>query len=150
PSIAKDGGIVSVAKIFLSRCRQAKATPIVLERMERSAPAGGAAGGARMGAEHGRGAQGGRTILIDAGIGGEFPHLPRAGLWAKRLEAAGIDLASVTDAVFAHLHVDYCGGLLADGVKERLRPDLRVHVAAAEAEFWVSPDFSHVSMPPGF
>ena len=25
---------------------------------------------------------GGRTILIDAGIGGEFPDLPRAGLWA--------------------------------------------------------------------
>jgi len=33
---------------------------------------------------------------------------------------------------------------------ERLRPDLRVHLAAAEAEFWESPDFSRVSMPPGF
>src|SRR5262245_62297306 len=49
---------------------------------------------------------GGRTILVDAGIGGEFPDLPRAGLWAQRLEAAGIDLASVTDAVFTHLHMD--------------------------------------------
>jgi glyoxylase-like metal-dependent hydrolase (beta-lactamase superfamily II) len=93
---------------------------------------------------------GGRTILIDAGIGGEFPDLPRAGLWAQRLEAAGIDLASVTDVVLTHMHMDHCGGLLADGVKERLRPDLRVHVAAAEAEFWESPDFSRVSMPPGF
>src|SRR5690349_14008353 len=35
-------------------------------------------------------------------------------------------------------------------VKERVRPDLRVHAAAAEAEFWESPDFSRVSMPPGF
>ena len=35
-------------------------------------------------------------------------------------------------------------------MKARLRPDLRVHLAAAEAEFWVSPDFSRVSMPPGF
>ena len=34
------------------------------------------------------------------------------------------------------MHMDHCGGLLADGVKERLRPDLRVHLAAAEAEFW--------------
>ena len=93
---------------------------------------------------------GGRTILIDAGIGGEFPDLPRAGLLAQRLEAAGIDLASVTDVVLTHMHMDHCGGLLADGVKERLRPDLRVHVAAAEAEFWASPDFSRVSMPPGF
>jgi glyoxylase-like metal-dependent hydrolase (beta-lactamase superfamily II) len=93
---------------------------------------------------------GGRTILIDAGIGVEFPDLPRAGQWAQRLEAAGIDPASVTDVVLTHMHMDHCGGLLADGVKERLRPDLRVHVAAAEAEFWESPDFSRVSMPPGF
>jgi len=56
----------------------------------------------------------------------------------------------VTDVVLTHLHMDHCGGLLADGVKERLRPDLRIHLAAAEAEFWVSPDFSRVSMPPGF
>ena len=69
---------------------------------------------------------------------------------AQRLEAAGIDPASVTDVVLTHMHMDHCGGLLADGVKERLRPDLRVHVAAAEAEFWESPDFSRVSMPPGF
>jgi glyoxylase-like metal-dependent hydrolase (beta-lactamase superfamily II) len=35
-------------------------------------------------------------------------------------------------------------------VKARPRPDLRVHVAAAEAEFWAAPDFSRISMPPGF
>src|SRR5690349_7936075 len=40
---------------------------------------------------------GGRTILIDAGMGMEFPDLPRAGRTVQRLEAAGIDLASVTD-----------------------------------------------------
>src|SRR5512132_2490636 len=32
---------------------------------------------------------GGRTILIDAGMGVEFPDLPRAGRLAQRLEAAG-------------------------------------------------------------
>jgi glyoxylase-like metal-dependent hydrolase (beta-lactamase superfamily II) len=69
---------------------------------------------------------------------------------AQRLKAAGIDPASVTDVVLTHIHMDHCGGLLADGVKERLRSDLRVHLAAAEAEFWESPDFSRVSMPPGF
>ena len=68
----------------------------------------------------------------------------------QRLEAAGIDLASVTDVVLTHMHMDHFGGLLVDGVRDRLRPDLRVHVAAAEAEFWESPDFSRVSMPPGF
>jgi nitrogen fixation protein len=93
---------------------------------------------------------GGRTILIDAGMGMEFPDLPRSGRLIQRLEAAGIDLTSVTDVVLTHLHMDHCGGLLVDGVRDRLRPDLRVHLAGAEAKFWESPDFSRVSMPPGF
>src|SRR5215467_15820718 len=41
----------------------------------------------------------GRTILIDAGMGAAFPDLPRVGHLGHRLEAAGIDLASVTDVV---------------------------------------------------
>jgi glyoxylase-like metal-dependent hydrolase (beta-lactamase superfamily II) len=90
---------------------------------------------------------GGRTILVDSGLGGEFPGFPRAGQLALRLEAAGIELASVTDVVLTHMHMDHVGGLLVAGVKDRLRPDLRIHVAAAEAEFWASPDFSHTSMP---
>ena len=94
---------------------------------------------------------GGQTILIDAGIGMDPGlNLPRAGQLIHRLEAAGIDLASVTDVVLTHMHMDHIGGLLIDGVKDRLRPDLRIHVAAAEVKFWESPDFSRVSMPPGF
>ena len=94
---------------------------------------------------------GGRTILIDAGLGMDPDlDLPRAGQLAQRLGAAGIDLASVTDVVLTHMHMDHIGGLLIDGVRDRLRPDLRIHVAAAEAKFWESPDFSRVSMPPGF
>src|SRR3954467_6063733 len=94
---------------------------------------------------------GGQTILIDAGLGLDPNlNLPRAGQLVRRLEAAGIDLASVTDVVLTHMHMDHVGGLLVDGVRDRLRPDLQVHLAAAEAKFWASPDFSHVSMPPGF
>ena len=94
---------------------------------------------------------GGKTILIDAGVGSDPDlHLPRAGQLTKRLEAAGIDLASVTDVVLTHMHMDHVGGLLVDGVKERLRPDLQIHVAAAEVKFWEEPDFSHTAMPPGF
>jgi glyoxylase-like metal-dependent hydrolase (beta-lactamase superfamily II) len=95
--------------------------------------------------------RGGQTILIDAGLGLDPDlNLPRAGQLVKRLMAAGIDLASVTDVVLTHMHMDHIGGLLVDGVKERLRPDLRIHVASAEVKFWESPDFTHVSMPPGF
>src|SRR5258707_6857148 len=94
---------------------------------------------------------GGRTILIDVGLGADPDlNLPRAGRLIQRLEAAGIDLTSGTDVVLTHLHMDHIGGLLVGGVRDRLRPDLRIHLAAAEAEFWASPDFSRVSMPPGF
>jgi glyoxylase-like metal-dependent hydrolase (beta-lactamase superfamily II) len=91
---------------------------------------------------------GGRTILIDSGLGVEVPDFPRAGHCIHRLEAAGVDLASVTDVVLTHLHFDHVGGLLVDGVKEQLRPDLRIHVSAAEVKFWAAPDFSRTGMPP--
>ncbi|MDU1297929.1 MAG: FHIPEP family type III secretion protein, partial [Enterobacter hormaechei] len=46
--------------------------------------------------------------------------------------------------------INVVGGLLVEGVKDRLRPDLQIHVAAAEVEFWRAPDFSRTAMPEGF
>ncbi|NOV21864.1 MBL fold metallo-hydrolase [Ensifer adhaerens] len=91
---------------------------------------------------------GDRTILIDSGVGGEYSDYTRAGQFVGRLEAAGIDLASVTDVVLTHMHFDHIGGLLVDGVKDRLRPDLQIHVSAAEVSFWEAPDFSRTAIPP--
>src|SRR4029077_122986 len=85
---------------------------------------------------------GGGTVLVDSGTGVEFPDAPGVGRLAARLDAAGIDPASVTDVVLTHPHVDHVGGLLADGLRGRLRPDVPIHLAAAEVKFWVSPDFS--------
>ena len=94
---------------------------------------------------------GNQTILLDAGLGLDPNlHLPRAGQLIRRLGAAGIDLASVTDLVLTHMHMDHIGGLFVDGVRDRLRPDLRIHVAEAEVKFWELPDFSRTAMPPGF
>jgi glyoxylase-like metal-dependent hydrolase (beta-lactamase superfamily II) len=90
---------------------------------------------------------GDKTVLIDSGLGTEFPDFPRAGQLATRLQAAGIDPASVTDVVLTHLHMDHIGGLLVDGLRNRLRSDLRVHLASAEAEIWEAPDFSRTVMP---
>lgn len=88
-----------------------------------------------------------QTILVDAGLGGQFPDFPRAGQFPHRLDAAGIELESVTDVIITHMHMDHVGGLLVDAVKKRLRPDVRIHVTAAEVEFWRAPDFTHTSMP---
>jgi len=54
--------------------------------------------------------------------------------WSGDWKPPGIDLSSVTDVVLTHMHMDHVGGLLVDGVKDRLRPDLQIHVAAAEGQ----------------
>jgi len=83
---------------------------------------------------------GDQTILVDSGVGEEF-HSPQAGHLAARLHAAGIDPEEITDVVLTHMHVDHVGGLLADGLMGRLRPDIPIHVSAAEIKFWTRPDF---------
>ncbi|WP_175942199.1 MBL fold metallo-hydrolase [Caballeronia sp. BCC1704] len=88
-----------------------------------------------------------RLILIDSGVGDGFEYFSRAGKSVMRLESAGIDLAAITDIVITHMHMDHVGGLNVDGVKAKLRRDVRIHVSAAEVAFWKNPDFSKTVMP---
>ena len=41
----------------------------------------------------------------------------------------------MTDVVLTHMHMDHVRGPLVAGVRDRLRPDLRIHAAAAEVKF---------------
>ena len=86
---------------------------------------------------------GGRTVLVDAGIGSENSSATRAGRLALRLEGAGIDPASITDVVATHVHFDHIGGLLDERLRSRMRPDLRIHVSGTDLDFFAAPDFSH-------
>ncbi|WP_285415155.1 MBL fold metallo-hydrolase [Pseudomonas sp. efr-133-TYG-5] len=88
-----------------------------------------------------------QTILVDAGLGGQFPGFPRAGQFPKRLEAAGVELGSITDVIITHMHMDHVGGLLVEDVRKRLRDDIRIHVTATEVDFWSTPDFTQTEMP---
>ena len=88
-----------------------------------------------------------QTILVDAGLGNQFPGFPRAGQFPKRLKDAGIELSSITDIVITRMHMDHIGGLLTDTVKNGLSPEVRIHVTATEVDFWKIPDFSLTEMP---
>jgi glyoxylase-like metal-dependent hydrolase (beta-lactamase superfamily II) len=90
---------------------------------------------------------GDRLILIDSGVGDGFEYFARAGKSVMRLESAGIDLAAITDIVITHMHMDHVGGLNVDGIRAKLRPDVRIYVSAAEVAFWKHPDFSKTVMP---
>ncbi len=95
---------------------------------------------------------GDQTILVDTGLGADPNlNLPRAGKLIHRLEAAGID-HRVRDRRGAdpHAHGPHWRAPRGRISRSQLRPDLRIHVAAAEVKFWESPDFTHVHMPPGF
>ncbi len=93
---------------------------------------------------------GGRTILIDAGLGADPDlNLPRdravAPTTGGRRHRSRIRDRRGADPPAHGPH----WRAARRRVRDRLRPDLRIHLAAAEAEFWESPDF-RVSMPPGF
>src|SRR5262245_11045460 len=83
-------------------------------------------------------------------VSGHLMDTPSVRLWPGQVLLAGDEDATntfangVTDVGLTQMHMDHCGGLLIDGVKDRVRPDLRIHVAAAELKFWESPDFSRV------
>ena len=85
---------------------------------------------------------GDRTFLFDAGAGkSDFitKAFPTASKLPDDLDAAGVAPEEVTDIIITHMHPDHIGGL---AVGDRAAfPNARIHIAAAEWNFWNAKDF---------
>lgn len=77
---------------------------------------------------------GGKTILIDAGTGGQLA--PSAGKMMGNMKAAGVDPASVDTVLVSHFHPDHIFGLMAKGTNEQIFPKAEIIVPEVEYKFW--------------
>jgi glyoxylase-like metal-dependent hydrolase (beta-lactamase superfamily II) len=76
-----------------------------------------------------------RTVVVDTGFsrqGGESRGRDLLVDMAELYERIGVDPSSAPDVVVTHAHYDHIGNL-------GLFPESRVHVAAAEVDFWSGP-----------
>lgn len=86
---------------------------------------------------------GGRTVLVDTGIGPELGSLGRAftgevGKLPAALADAQVDLRSIDVVVSTHLHADHIGWNVfdRDGEPAPMFPNAEYVVSKAEWEFW--------------
>ncbi len=79
---------------------------------------------------------GSKLVLVDTGAAGLFG--PTLGKLMASLKAAGYQPEQIDDVMITHLHPDHVGGLMAGD--KRAFPNAVVHVAKAEADFWLSAD----------
>lgn len=80
---------------------------------------------------------GGKTILIDAGTGGQLA--PTAGMTMKHMAAAGIDAKSIDTVLISHFHPDHIFGLMAKETNEQIFPSAEIVVPETEYKFWTDP-----------
>lgn len=77
------------------------------------------------------------VILFDCGSGPNF--MPGAGKLSDSLSEAGIAPERVKHVVFTHAHPDHLWGALDDFGTPAF-PNAAYHMAAAERDYWLSPD----------
>jgi glyoxylase-like metal-dependent hydrolase (beta-lactamase superfamily II) len=79
---------------------------------------------------------GGRTILCDAGTGGQVQ--PTAGKLAQNMKAAGIDPASINTVLISHCHPDHIFGLMTKD-NSQVFPNAELVISDVEYKFWTDP-----------
>jgi glyoxylase-like metal-dependent hydrolase (beta-lactamase superfamily II) len=77
-----------------------------------------------------------KLVLVDTGAGNLFG--PTLGKLQANLKAAGYQPEQIDDVLITHLHPDHLGGLVAGD--KRAFPNAVLHLAKAEADFWLSAD----------
>ena len=80
---------------------------------------------------------GDRTILFDAGTGGQVA--PTAGRLADSMKAAGIDPASVTMVLISHFHPDHIFGLMTKETNEPVYAKAEIVMPETEYNWWTDP-----------
>ena len=96
-------------------------------------------------------ASGGRTILVDTGVGfrpGPLPVREEASLPTVLVEA-GVRADEVDTVVFTHLHYDHVGWntVERDGAPAPLFPNARHIVQQREWDYWASPEANPMAAP---
>ena len=77
---------------------------------------------------------GGKTILFDAGTGGQVG--PGTGLLAGNLKGAGIDPASIDVVAISHFHPDHIFGLMAKDTNAPVYEKAEIVMPEAEYAWW--------------
>jgi glyoxylase-like metal-dependent hydrolase (beta-lactamase superfamily II) len=77
---------------------------------------------------------GGRTILFDAGTGGQLG--PTTGLMTDNMKAAGIDPASINTILVSHFHPDHIFGLMAPQTNAAVYPNAEIVMPETEYAWW--------------
>jgi len=79
---------------------------------------------------------GGKTILIDAGTGGQLA--PTAGLATAGMKAAGISPGDIDTILVSHLHPDHIFGLMEKETNAQIFPDAEILIGETEYNFWTA------------
>ena len=81
---------------------------------------------------------GGKTILCDAGTGGQAAGWV-SGKLAANMAAAGIDRAKIDTVLISHFHPDHIFGLMEKDTNKQIYPNAEIVVSDVEYKFWTDP-----------